>query len=77
VIFDQCRAWDAQVTEFLKSFIADGRLEFFDGSVASDASWVGLEQLHGNQFTHVVSGTAPPWHPFALSNHLPLATIRP
>ena len=58
VIFDQKKAWDQSIQEFLGCFVAAGRLSFFDGDVSSSDSWALLEQFHGIEFTHVVAGAA-------------------
>ena len=58
VIFDQKKAWDQSIQEFLGCFVANGRLSFFDGDVSSSESWILLEQCHGIEFTHVVAGAA-------------------
>ena len=58
VIFDQKKAWDQSIQEFLGCFLATGRLSFFDGDVSSSESWILLEQFYGIEFTHVVAGAA-------------------
>ena len=58
VIFDQNKAWDDSIQEFLGKFTKDGRLCFFDGDVSCSNSWILLEKVHGTKFTHVVAGAA-------------------
>lgn len=57
VIFDQSRAWDLTVQQFLAEYLHGGRLRFFDGSVTNPVDWERLMRDHGS-FTHVVSGAA-------------------
>eukprot|EP00041_Stephanoeca_diplocostata_P038863 m.1563499 g.1563499 ORF g.1563499 m.1563499 type:complete len:752 (+) comp25282_c0_seq31:1253-3508(+) len=58
VVFDQERAWDAVVQQFLSKALESGRLKLFHGDVSSQESWARLLETHGCDFTHIVAGAA-------------------
>ena len=58
VVMDLSRAWDATVVGFLQPYLDDGRLQFFEASVADASGWAALAAAHGTGFTHIVSGAA-------------------
>ena len=41
VVMDLSRAWDATVVGFLQPYLDDGRLQFFETSVADASGWAG------------------------------------